>query len=644
LLKIILYCLFVILFFGTITLIAADKDSILITLPTVTVQAERYTLSDEKKFSAFSHISSETIEQENPIQISEILNKETGIYIKNYGGLGGIQTISLRGTSSQQTLVLVEGMKFNSTQNGSLDFSTLPVTMLNSVEILRGGNSSVFGGSSIGGTLNFNLKPPNKDLKLSVGRGSFNEFTTSLTAGVNFVGTSVGIAADYINSKGNYPFTVNQFTETKEYSRTNADFKNMNLLLNAYFDRENWKIKLITMGQISERGSPGPVLLGYVEPGDGRLKEKEADIIIKAVNNIGNDIFDLGAMYKYNYQNYSDSYSSEAFRGDTISKFHSNDLQLNLHYNSNYERFKILYSLSGQFTDLRGDFLQAETNNYVSRLSSGISARIVSNPIKSESLTIPLELGGRYDLYTDVGGSPSAVAGISIMLNKMNLNLKSQAAYNYRPPSFNEMYYLNYGTVDLKPERSTSFNLTLQYAGNFIHSEINGFIINTKDQIIAVPKSPLTWSARNMASVLSRGLEIDINTSLFNKILNAGLSYTLQSVTDNNQSSATYGSQIVYVPQEMFSAKLSLNHDGYYAGFNAQYKGFTYYLPENLYSTVIPAYWLLNLNFSKLLSIRKSDLTLKFDVLNILNKQYIVIKNYPMPGRIFRLGLQYKIL
>ena len=616
----------------------------MITLPTVNVQAERYTLSDEKKFSAFSHISSDNIEQENPIQISEILNKETGIYIKNYGGLGGIQTISLRGTSSQQTLVLIEGMKFNSTQNGSLDFSTLPITMLKSVEILRGGNSSVFGGSSIGGTLNFNLKPPNNDLKLSVGRGSFDEYTTSLSAGMNFAGTSFGIAADYINSKGNYPFTVNQFAETKEYRRTNADFKNLNLLLNAYFDRENWKIKLITMGQMSERGSPGPVLLGYIEPDDARLKEKEADIIVKAVNNIGNDIFDLGAMYKYNYQNYFDSHSPEAFRGDTISEFHSNDLQLNLHYNSNYERFKILYSYSGQYTDLRGDFLQAETNNYVSRLSSGISARIVSNPIRSKSLTIPFELGGRYDFYNDVGGSPSAVAGISIILNKMNLNLKSQAAYNYRPPSFNEMYYLNYGTADLKPERSTSFNLTLQYSGNFIHSEINGFIIDTKDQIIAVPKSPLTWSAQNMASVLSRGLEFIINTSLFNKILNARLSYTLQSVTDNNKYSATYVSQIVYVPQEMFSAKISLTNNGYYFGCNAQYKGFTYYLSENVYSTVIPAYWLLNLNFSKLFSIRKSDVTLKFDVLNILNKQYIVIKNYPMPGRMFRLGLQYKIL
>ena len=638
-------------------LFAEGKDNVLKIFPVVKVigsipQAypKNYTIKSEEKFSAYSEITLSEIEQENPQQISELLGKKPGIYIKDYGGYGGIKTISLRGTSSQQTLVMIEGMRFNSVQNSSVDFAVLPVSMLNGVQILRGGTSSVFGGSSIGGTVNFNLKTGDEQrLAFSTGAGSFGEYSASLALGAATGNTDIGIAADYVNSKGNYPFTVNQFGETKEYERENADFENLNMMLSSVTNTGNWHCKAIAMGRFSDRGSPGPVLMGYVEPLDARLNEKEGNFILRASRQINNDEFSAGMMYRHNYQRYIDSRSPFALRGDTVSVFNTNDFQLNMRYTDNYSFAKIIYGLDGEYTTLTGDLLQPGTGNNVSRFQSGFYVQAVADIVNTSSIGLPFQLAGRYDFYTDVQGSPAGSAALAMNLKKININIKSQFSYNYRAPSFNEMYYLNYGTANLKPERSTSFNLSLQYEHKYFNAGINGFLIDTKDQIIAVPKSPLTWSAQNMASVFSRGVEFILDAPLFNEILHIGGSYTLQSVTDNDKNSPTYNNQVVYVPQEMLTARISAKYKGFYSGFNANYSGFTYYLPENVYSSVIPAYWLLNFNFSKSFKLGKQEsnapvLTLKFDILNMLDNQYMVIKNYPMPGRVFRLGLTFSII
>ncbi len=383
--------------------------------------------------------------------------------------------------------------------------------------------------------------------------------------------------------------------------------------------------------------------MGYIEPQDARLNEKEGDFIFKAEREIRENYFSAGLMYRYNYQRYFDSHSPDAMSGDSVSLFNTNALQYNMRYTDNYDIVKIIYGVDGEYTNLTGDFLQPETGNNVSRFQSGFYVQAVSNIVNTSAINLPLQLAARYDYYTDISGSPTGVAGLSLQMKKINLAMKTQIAYNYRAPSFNEMYYLNYGTTDLKPERSTSLNLTLAYERKFINLSVNGYLIDTKDQIVAVPKSPLTWSAQNMASVFSRGIEFVFDVPIFDDNLSIGGSYTIQSVINNNKNSDTYGNQVVYVPQEMLTAKIDAKLKGFYADFNTQYSGFTYYLPENVFSSVIPAYWLLNLNLSKKFDIGYSDLTIKFDIINLLDEQYVVIKNYPMPGRIFRLGIEFKV-
>jgi len=624
--------------------VAFDRDSILKTFPEINIEAKRNIFGREKKFSSYSELNRATIEKENPRQISEMISNEPGVFIKDYGGLGGIKTISLRGTSSQQTLVLIEGMKFNSTQNNSVDFSIFPVSMINSVDILKGGSSAIFGGSSIGGTINMNLTEPIQQLKAAIGIGSFDEYSGSLSA-TNFFGDiPLSIAFDAIHSKGDFPFSTQQFGETKNYTRENAEFMNYNLMANTVISSGNWLYKVIAMARYSKRGSPGPVLLGYVKPNDAELMEKDADLIFKADRKSGNGFLSSGLLIRLNRQDYWDSQSVQALQGDTNSSFDSRNIQLNTEYQQTYNLFETIVGIEAEYSDLKGDFLQPGAGSSVDRFSGGIFARAITNLIDAEDIILPLQLGARYDAYSDVAGSPSGILGLSLFLDDAGLEFKSQTAYNYRPPSFNEMYYLNYGTKDLKPEKSLSFNLAVVYTASIFKTEINCFFIDTQDQIVAVPKSPLTWSASNMASVLSRGAEIIFGAETIADVFNINISYTLQSVIDNNESSDTYKKQIVYVPQEMFGTNAGLNILGFYFGANLNYVGFTFALPDNSYYSLIPEYWLLNVKLSRSFPLGSSLLTLKVDALNILDEQYAVVKNYPMPGRVFRLSLSYELI
>ena len=154
--------------------------------------------------------------------------------------------------------------------------------MVENVNILRGGSSAIFGGSSIGGTINMNLSEPKQELRASLGVGSFDEYSGSFSGTHYFGSVPVSVSFEGISSKGDFPFTTTQFGETKEYRRENAGFLNTNLILNTQFNEQGWLFKAIALGRYSKRGAPGPILLGYVKPNDAELEEKEVDLILKA--------------------------------------------------------------------------------------------------------------------------------------------------------------------------------------------------------------------------------------------------------------------------------------------------------------------------------------------------------------------------
>ena len=99
-------------------------------------------------------ITEEEIKEKSAKTLGDIIESELGIAYKNYGPLGQNQSVFMRGASSAQTLVLVDGRRVNSISLGGADFTAIPANMIEKVEIIRGSGAAIYGTGAFGGVIN----------------------------------------------------------------------------------------------------------------------------------------------------------------------------------------------------------------------------------------------------------------------------------------------------------------------------------------------------------------------------------------------------------------------------------------------------------------------------------------------------------
>jgi outer membrane cobalamin receptor len=246
----------------------------------------------------------------------------------------------------------------------------------------------------------------------------------------------------------------------------------------------------------------------------------------------------------------------------------------------------------------------------------------------------------RLDFYSDLNWFWGLTTGINIENPRIPLSFRGQFSTNYRMPSFNELYYFNYGSKDLKPEKSISsnFGLSLEFFSN-LKLNIDAYYINTVDQIVSVPKSPIVWNATNIGKVVTKGIEISSSISLFDSLFKFSLAYTLQNAIDESENSLTKGKLIPYIPQEMIKATAFCNLDKLTFIISADYNSFRFSLPDNSYNSLLPAFFTIDLSGNYQFNLWKSKINLIFTIKNLLNTRYSIIMNYPMPGIIIRGGV-----
>ena len=138
-------------------IISAQNDSIM--------KLKEVVVSDSnlKNFSNTQSIQrlTDSIISKNESSLTSLLNYNTVIYFKE-NGLGMTSSPSFRGTTSQQTVVVWNGININSQLLGQADFNTISTRGFNSIDVKPGGGSVVYGSGAIGGTIHLN-----NDLKFS---------------------------------------------------------------------------------------------------------------------------------------------------------------------------------------------------------------------------------------------------------------------------------------------------------------------------------------------------------------------------------------------------------------------------------------------------------------------------------------------
>ena len=128
--------------------------------------------------SSVEIITAEDIKKSSFNFVSEALQTSSGVYVSQTGSFGGTATVRIRGASSDQTLVLIDGVPISdpSSPGGGYDFSSLLTSNIDRIEILKGSQSTLWGSDAIGGVINIvtfeKASIPNINLNTEI--GSFN--------------------------------------------------------------------------------------------------------------------------------------------------------------------------------------------------------------------------------------------------------------------------------------------------------------------------------------------------------------------------------------------------------------------------------------------------------------------------------------
>jgi outer membrane cobalamin receptor len=502
--------------------------------------------------------------------------------------------------------------------------------------------SAFYGSNALGGVVNIITGNESK-FDMSYKRGSFEENFVSLSSSEIFGVFHIAGFVEYKNSDGNFPFKVNQYGLEKEVTRTNGKYQNFSTALTSRYLIDNLLIDGLFFVSKTQRGIPGAVLQGYIESASANLDEILISGIINSYYNIDKSSkLSTGISIKNNVYTYRDD-SKIGLNGSAYnSKFSGNDISFNTKIDF-IALFKQQIGFELGFSDLSGEMLQPEYGNYVQRSSFSVNYKAEKNYNIKNIFDLLILAGTRLDVIQGFEPHLSSIIAVINKFDSLPFSIKFQISNNFRAPSYNEMYYLNYGTKDLKPELSMSYNTSLNFFINdILYSEINFFYINTNDQIAAVSISPVQWSAKNLGNVISKGLELNAEIQPIKKTFHVNFNYTLQSTLDITENSVFFNKQVAYIPQETANAYLNYIFNDFNFGGGIQYSSFRYSLADNSYQSLMPDFYTLNLILRYWFELSEQNLQAIFEVHNVTDNNYEVIKNYPMPGRFFRFGIKFR--
>ena len=198
------------------------------TIDTIVVTATRSSIPLNQVSAPITVIDREQIDLSLAKDLSQILRFEAGLEIGRNGGPGQATSIFMRGTESNHTLVLIDGVRINPGTIGGAALQNISPEIIERIEIVKGARSSLYGTDAIGGVINVITKKVNSNsINTSVGYGSFNNRTALMDLG-------------YANQSSEIGITVNS-NQTDGYAiRTDSDTKRgyENLTSNAYYKKK----------------------------------------------------------------------------------------------------------------------------------------------------------------------------------------------------------------------------------------------------------------------------------------------------------------------------------------------------------------------------------------------------------------------
>ena len=644
-------------------------------------------------------LNGEMLEKLNTHSVADALRYFSGIQLKDYGGVGGIKTVNIRSMGTHHLGISYDGVALGNAQNGQIDLGQFSLDNVEEITLYNGQKSAIFQPASDfgnAGSIYIRTKEPefrryggtgvrryeNTHLRFKAQYGSSDMLRLSALWEQKLSETvSSSVSAGFLTASGKYKFRYERRYPDGTTAwdttavRQNGDIHAERIEANLYgrLWQGSWQLKGYLYN--SARGIPGAIVNNVWRRGE---RQQDLNTFFQAAydKSIGNK-FATRWLAKYAY------YNTHYVNRDSTQLPVDNRYKQQEFYFSTANVLELLPNWSASLSyDFKWNKLNADIWNfaYPTRISNLVSlaTAIDYKHLKAQGSLLATFINDRYRKYGGTGArgyeNSSAAANSSFFtlhssLQKLTpavfvnvypfrgtfFSLRAYVKQSFRMPTFNDLYYTDMGNANLVPERATQYDVGFALNKHFTqglvrHAEMHfdAYYNTVHDKIVAYPKGQqFRWTMLNLGKVHIKGIDVEAEADFKigkDLVATARAQYTYQDARDvTDPADSYYNDQIPYIPWHSGSAIVGLSYKNWDLNYSFIYAGERYDEQENILYNHMEPWYTSDLSLRYQFVVYSLKFIAQAEVNNVLDQDYEVIVNYPMPGRNYTLSLTIEI-
>lgn len=623
-----------------------------------------------------------TEKQKRYTSLEEILEQESGVRVRRYGGLGSYSTLSIRGSNANQVQFYIDGIPVQNNSGGEVNLFDLPFDTIEKIEIYKSGFSPGLTSSAIGGSINLITKKGKKKKvsRIRIAGGSFRTYKINAGHSNYYQDLDYTFYVQKEKSDGNLKFRNDNGTpvlntyDDYDTRRKNAWFDRYNFTTNLSYKAGKTNYHFLNDFNYRFQGIPGPgnnqtekVKRKYLR-NTTAIGSKSKGILWPWLN------LDTRAFYTGARDELFDP-KTELSSGPEDARVQQQNYGIHLIpqiYLLNYHQIirVLLASERETFQREQMDSLHNTTNKIPKKFRNHNVIQ-VQDEIRFWNKRLRLipaiqmeEYVGRFNedpfekSLTEIFEKNKAVNRftnprfgfllVPYLTDVLRISLKANISRETRIANFTELFGERgsvLGNTSLEPEQSTSWDVgpIFLWATKYFHSKtvFTYFHKSIVDMILFIPNSQFTLKPENVDSANIRGMEIQEKLTFLDH-WQWKTAYTYQKAINTSRAPSLNGKYLALRPLHELNSGISYRNKKFKIGGQATYIGASYKDRSNEYLNYEPGRWLYNSYFTYYFIDTKSEqkntdffkqVYLTIDIKNIQNKRAYDIVGYPLAGR-----------
>ncbi len=650
-----------VMFFVFTGFYAVGSNDTIVPLPAVEIRATRF-FSPEQAGMKQTRLDSLVLSQKLHLSMSELLAQNTPIYIKNHGR-GALATASFRGTAPSHTRVNWNGLPVNTPMAGMVDFSLIPVFVMDEVGLKHGTASLADQSGGLGGSISIANRP-----RWSTGGhfdytqmfGSFDTRSEYVQAGYGDTFWQYRFRAYQNQSANDFPFVnrwVGHLVDGEIVhpldTNKNADYRHLGFLQEFDYRIDNTHgFSLRWWSQWADRSIPR--VTSYEGPAEANLG-RQRDVDHRAVADwrwylpSSRWLFRLGHTLKHlDY-----SLTNQVHGMGEIIVLHSMSRQKSLvgHIAHRWDvdgNLVVEQSLDANFDNV----ISRDTLQHIGFRQGRDHLSYLFNLTHGVGSFLNLQLMLRQD-WADGNRQPLTPffgADLKPFAN-LDMKLRANVARNHNLPSLSDLYWQPGGNPDLLPEEGISAEIGVHHRHDFglvlMDWEAGYYHSNIRNWILWVPSFKGYWEPRNVKKVSSRGLEL--NLGLEGRLGTLGyrtnMAYAMTRAINLGDPGVwgdlSHGKQLVFIPVHSGNAMIHITWRDFHFGWHHHSYSERYTTSSNDLSRRhrLQPHFMNDVSMGKTLKIGSLQWLAEVKINNLFNEDYRSELHQPMPGRHYLLML-----